>query len=61
MSDFWDEPEDPAPRLGPIFVAHYETECESCPELIQPYERARANGRGGWIHATPECEKVAQQ
>lgn len=61
MSDFWDEPEDSAPRLGPIFVASFESECGSCWVPIDPGERARADGRGGWIHADPECEKVAQQ
>lgn len=61
MTDFWEGAEQaPAPRFGPVFVASFETECESCEDSIQPGEDARANGRGGWIHADTMCEKVAR-
>jgi hypothetical protein len=46
--------------LGPIFTATYESECKSCDDLIVPGEDARADGRGGWIHADTMCEKVAE-
>jgi hypothetical protein len=60
VSDFWEEPGEPAPSLGPIFTATYETECGSCEDPIVPGEDARADGRGGWIHADTMCEKVAR-
>lgn len=58
MIDFFDE----APRvtrLGPIFTATYETECTSCDDSIVPGDPARADGRGGWIHADDQCEAIA--
>jgi hypothetical protein len=58
--DFWDMVSPPGPSLGPIFTATYESECESCDEPIVPGEDARADGRGGWIHADTMCEKVAR-
>jgi len=65
MSDFYDVAEDLAPpakpRLGPIFTAAYETECESCEDPIQSGEDTRADGRGGWIHADDQCERIAKQ
>ena len=61
MTEFWDEPEGLAlDELGPVFTATYETECGSCPFGIEPGEQARADGHGSWIHATPECERVAR-
>lgn len=56
--DIWDEP---GPVLGPVFVASHETDCKSCVDLILPGEDARADGRGGWIHADDQCEKVARE
>jgi hypothetical protein len=70
MSDFYDEagPEArresvgiwPAYSFGPVFTATYETECASCDDPIGPGEDARADGRGGWIHADTTCERVAK-
>lgn len=67
--DFYDEVPPLPPKwshplsisgLGPVFTANHETECESCDEPIVPGEYARADGRGGWIHADTMCEKVAR-
>jgi hypothetical protein len=62
VSELWDDaPDDlPAGRLGPVFVAGLETDCESCPDPIVPGEDARADGHGGWIHADDQCERVAR-
>lgn len=57
--DLFDEPED-VPRFGPIFTATYESDCESCDEGIVAGEDIRADGRGGWIHADDQCERVAR-
>lgn len=54
-----DDAED-APRFGPVFMATYESECESCDEGIVAGEDIRADGRGGWIHADDQCERVAR-
>jgi hypothetical protein len=61
MTEFWDEPQGlELEELGPVFVAGLESECASCPEPIEPGERARADGHGGWIHADAQCERVAR-
>lgn len=57
--DLFDDPED-APRFGPVFMAGYECECESCDEGIVAGEDIRADGRGGWIHADTHCERMAR-
>jgi hypothetical protein len=63
VSDFYDAADAPSPRdkFGPIFTATFDTECESCEDPIVPGEDARADGRGGWIHADDQCEKVASR
>jgi hypothetical protein len=65
MTDFYDEPEGEHPAaeyprgFGPIFMADYHSEDSCCDEGIQPGEDIRADGRGGWIHADDQCEKIA--
>lgn len=62
MSDFYDEPETTqVDRFGPVFVATYEGDCASCADPIVPGEDIRADGRGGWIHADDQCERVAAE
>lgn len=56
--DLFDDAED-APRFGPIFMATYDGECAACDGLIVAGEDIRADGRGGWIHADDQCERVA--
>lgn len=62
MSDFYDDAavSEGASLLGPIFIAEFETDCSSCPDMIEPGDRARADGAGTWIHATLQCERVAK-
>jgi hypothetical protein len=68
MDDFWDDPgalpPKPAdwtgPDLGPIFTATYESDSACCGEMIMPGEDARADGRGGWIHADTSCEAIVR-
>ena len=57
--DLFDDPGD-APRFGPIFMATYDGECAACDGLIAAGEDIRADGRGGWIHADDQCERVAR-
>ncbi len=63
MSDFWDDPvhvvEDDSRGFGPVFAATHETDSACCEDLILPGEDARADGRGGWIHADDSCEAIA--
>lgn len=60
MSDPWDEAEDtPRSRLGPVFMAERESDCDACMDLIVPGEDIRSDGRGGWIHADDSCEATA--
>jgi hypothetical protein len=60
VSDFYDEAEDtPRSRLGPIFVATFESDCDACMDLIVPGEDIRSDGRDGWIHADDSCEAIA--
>ena len=69
MTEPWDEPLPPlAPKwsgplsyegLGPVFTATWQSDCESCSDPIMPGDDARSDGAGAWIHAQPECERVA--
>lgn len=63
--DFYDDPvhvaEDDSRGFGPAFAAEYITDSACCGDPIEPGQDARADGRGGWIHATRECETDAQQ
>lgn len=51
----------PASRLGPVFMAEFESEDSCCGEGIVPGEDIRADGHGGWIHADDTCERLASK
>lgn len=56
MTDLFDEPA-PQSRLGPVFLASFDSECPACGWEIEAGDKIRADGRGGFIHADEECEK----
>lgn len=61
LDDFWDDaPDLTGPELGPIFTATYESDSSCCGDLIVPGEDIRADGCGGWIHASDECERAVR-
>lgn len=43
-------------KLGPVFTATYGSEDDCCGEGIEPGDRIRADGHGGWIHEGCEDE-----
>lgn len=59
LSDLIDAARRAVREFGPVFTATYESECDACDGAIWPGEAIRADGRGGWIHADTECEKIA--
>lgn len=63
--DFYDDvmhvAEDDSRGFGPVFAAMYTTDSACCGNAIEPGDDARADGRGGWIHANRECEQDAAE
>lgn len=58
--DFFDEPVNTGNiNLGPVFMSQFESEDSCCGEGIVPGEDIRADGEGGWIHASDDCERMA--
>lgn len=55
MSDFYDTAYE-EPAVGPVFHASFESDSACCGDLIEPGDRARADGYGGWIHANGRCD-----
>jgi len=53
--DLFDEPDD-GPRFGPVFTATYDSDDECCGDGIESGQQIRADGAGGYIHASAECE-----
>lgn len=49
---------DSGPQLGPIFPAAYDSEDECCGQGLHAGQVIRANGEGGFIHASFECEEL---
>ena len=47
-------------EFGPVFMATYESDDDCCGEGIVAGEDIRADGRGGWIHADDNCERMAR-
>jgi hypothetical protein len=47
------------PKLGPAFMATFESDDACCGEGIVPGEDIRSDGEGGWIHADDSCERIA--
>lgn len=58
--DLFDDAQD-RPRFGPVFMSTYESDDTCCGEGIVAGEDIRADGRGGWIHADAECERLASE
>jgi len=53
------QPAEPAqPRLGPTFEAEYRSDCSEGDE-IEPGETIRADGHGGYVHAS--CARMASR
>lgn len=42
--------ETDGPRLGPVVTASFPGEPDCCEQGIEPGDRIRADGHGGWIH-----------
>lgn len=59
LSDLIDDADD-TPRLGPIIVAQYVGDDDCCGEGIGLGDEIRADGQGGWIHASEACERMAR-
>lgn len=53
--DLFDEPDD-GPKFGPVFTATYDSDDECCGDGIESGQQIRADGAGGYIHASAECE-----
>lgn len=56
-ADLFDESE----KFGPVFTATYDGEDACCGNGIEEGESIRADGEGGWIHATRDCERLASE
>ena len=54
------EPAEPVPAttLGPTFEAEYRSDCSEGDE-IEPGETIRADGHGGYVHAS--CARLASR
>ena len=39
----------PPPEYGPWFAASYYSDCDGCGGRIEPGERIRSDGDGGWL------------
>lgn len=57
--DLFDEPDD-LDTFGPVFTAYHSSEDECCGDGIESGQSIRADGAGGWIHASHECERLAR-
>jgi hypothetical protein len=57
--DLFDTAED-APKFGPVIEATYAGEDACCGDWIEVGQEIRADGQGGWIHATTTCERLAR-
>lgn len=51
-NDLFSVPEKPS-KLGPVFRAEFDSECDGCGFSIDEGEEIRADGSGGFIHV--EC------
>jgi hypothetical protein len=56
--DLFDDVTD-GPAFGPTFTATYQSDDECCGDGIEEGQSVRADGQGGWIHASAECERLA--
>lgn len=60
QGDLFDDVTD-GPTFGPTFTATYQSDDECCGDGIEEGQSVRADGQGGWIHASAECERMASE
>lgn len=58
--DLFDGPE-PATQFGPVFTATYVGDDACCGDGIGIGDEIRADGSGGWIHASEACERLVRE
>lgn len=57
--DLFDAVEEPI-AFGPVVTAQYDSDDDACcGEGIGIGDEIRADGQGGWIHASKACERMA--
>ena len=61
LSDLVDDADDDdGPRFGPVFIAQYAGDDDCCGGGIGLGDEIRADGQGGWIHASEACERMTR-
>jgi len=60
--DLFDEPDDwPRHEHHPVFTASRDSDDECCGDGIERGQQIRADGWGGYIHASAECEGMCRR